>query len=174
MLTLQQLSALTLNAEVVKEAYAQAEKRLTDALDAKKVFEEKATIFLNAFVTLAVALFSGGAAFFQNGDTAAGGALAFAAVLMSLGAILFAYVLRPDEYGMLGSDPSMWLNAGTIDGPATATTQMLAYIVFYHSDRIAVSTDNNTRKAKYLQIGIELGISAPFALALIYLLLRAL
>jgi hypothetical protein len=68
MLTLAELQASTINADVAREAYIQADRHLSDLLDVKKSFEQKATTLLGAYITLSIALFGfGGAVFKESG-----------------------------------------------------------------------------------------------------------
>src|SRR4051812_27882596 len=60
MMTLESLRAADVNIDIAKEALVQAEKRLGDALDAKKVVEQKATVLFGAYVTISLALFGFG------------------------------------------------------------------------------------------------------------------
>jgi hypothetical protein len=162
MMTLEQLQDANINPSVVREAYDQAAKRLADALDTKKAFEQKAFTLLGGYLTISLALFGAGGAvhestrmqhlfvpFFVTG------------VLFVLGTVCFLLALKDDVYGALASHPDMWLNAGTIDGPDTVLPTMLAYITFYHRERIDTSVAKNNSKAQWIRWGIYLGIAAP-------------
>ena len=64
MLSLEQLKQSKINPLVAREAYLQAEKRLSDVLDTKKSVEQKASNLFSAYVTVALALFGIGGAIF--------------------------------------------------------------------------------------------------------------
>jgi hypothetical protein len=72
--------------------------------------------------------------------------------------------LMDDRYGALASNPDMWLNRGTIDGDDTALPRMLAYVAFYHQERIDQSNSANNKKATHIRYGILLGLAAPIVL----------
>ena len=66
MLSLEQLKQSKINPLVAREAYLQAEKRLSDVLDTKKSVEQKASNLFSAYVTVALALFGIGGAIFKD------------------------------------------------------------------------------------------------------------
>lgn len=78
-----------------------------------------------------------------------------------VGAIFFVLALMDKTYGALASDPDMWLKSGTIDGDDSVVPLMLAYITYYHKERISKSTDANNSKAAKIRLGIYCGGCAP-------------
>ena len=50
-LSLEEIGALNINIDVAREAYTQAEKRLQDALDTRKAFDQKAFTLFSAYIT---------------------------------------------------------------------------------------------------------------------------
>jgi hypothetical protein len=56
MLTLAELQTSVINPDVAREAYVHADRHLSDLLDVKKSFEQKAATLLSAYMTIAVAL----------------------------------------------------------------------------------------------------------------------
>ncbi len=165
MMTLEEIRNSKINPLVSREAYEQASKRLEDALDTKKAFEQKAFILFNAYIALSLALFGFGGAIFRS-DTATLHAWPFlvAGSMLLVGAALFVWALLDKGYGSLASDPDMWLNKDTIDGDDSVVPLMLAYITFYHKSRIAQSMKANNRKALFIRCGIFLGLAAPVPL----------
>jgi hypothetical protein len=168
MLTLAELQESTINPDVAREAYIQVDRHLSDLLDVKKSFEQKAATLLGAYVTLSVALFGIGGAIFKDAGVGPkvwpffGAGAAFV-----VGAWFFVAALKTGRYAAVGSTPEMWLNRGTIDGGENALPAMLAYITFHHSERIRLSEDSNERKARFISAGI---VSGPIA-ALAFLIL---
>jgi len=173
MLTLEQLRAMAVNLDIAKEALSQSEKRLGDALDAKKMVEQKATVLFGAYVTISLALF-GFAGTLARDPVHARWAVAFfiAGTVFVCGAAAFALVFRSAEYGNFGSEPSMWLQAGRIDGDHQALARMFAYLAHHHATRIEKSYASNAVKSRRLHIGMMVGvagaISLPMATAFIF------
>ncbi len=165
MLSLLEIEKLHVNPAVAREAFEQASARLADILDTKKAFEQKAFTLFSGYLTVAIAVFGVGGAIYKGDQAWSPLAVAFlvAGALFVLGSILFMLALHDSTYGALASSPDMWLNAGTIDGDATVLPRMLAYITFYHQDRIDTSTRANNRKAACIRWGIYAGVAAPFA-----------
>ena len=81
-----------------------------------------------------------------------------------LSAAFFVVALMDDHYGALASNPDMWLNRGTIDGDDTVLPRMLAYVTFYHQERIDQSNAANGAKALHIRYGILIGLTAPIVL----------
>ena len=79
--------------------------------------------------------------------------------------MLFALSLLDDDYGVLASAPDLWLRPGVIDGDEHALPAMLAYLTFYHHERIERSQAGNSRKARLVRFGVWLGAAGPFVLA---------
>lgn len=77
------------------------------------------------------------------------------------GAVCFVFALMDERYGAIASDPSMWLNKGIIDGDGSALPRMLAYITYYHQERIDISVESNNAKATHIRRGILLGVATP-------------
>lgn len=170
MMTLEDIRAAPINPAIAREAYDQACKRLADVLDTKKAFEQKAFTLFTGYVTVSLALIGvGGALLAHDGISHFVIPFWMSGALFVLGAICFVLALMDSEYGSLASSPDMWLNKGTIDGDDTVLATMLAYITFYHFDRIAKSVSGNNRKARLIRIGILLGTAAPFVLMLAFL-----
>jgi hypothetical protein len=167
MLTPESLRSSNVNFEIAKEALAQAEKRLGDALEAKKAVEQKATVLFGAYVTISLALFGFGGTLAKDSHLAARVWPIFVVgIFFVIGAAAFAYVFRSAEYGNLGSEPSMWLQAGRIDGDKDAHARMLAYLAYYHAGRIQISYDSNARKSRSLHFGMMVGVIGALALLL--------
>lgn len=166
MMTLEEIHVSKINPIIAKEAYDQASKRLADVLDTKKMFEQKAFILFNAYTALALALMSAAGVILKTEALR----IPFWPFLLSglifvAGASLFAMALLDRKYGALASDPDMWLNKGTIDGDDSVLPLMLAYLTFYHKERIKQGIESNTHKAELIRYGIFVGLAAPLALA---------
>jgi hypothetical protein len=167
MMTVEELQKSNVNAEVAKEALAQSEKLLIDVLDTKKSLEQKATTLFGTFVTIALALFGiGGALIRDNQFHQTAYAFFIAGAFFVCGAAIFVNALKPAEYGNLGSEPSMWLVSGRIDGKADALARMFAYVTHYHSRRIEISEQSNGSKRRSLNRGMWSGVTGSLALCL--------
>ena len=164
-MTLEEIRYSKINPLVSREAYDQASKRLADALDTKKAFEQKAFILFNAYIALSLALFGVGGTIYRGAmETMPAWPFLVAGSMLLFGAALFVWALLDKGYGSLASDPDMWLNKGTIDGDDGVVPLMLAYITFYHKDRITRSMDANDLKARLIRFGIFFGLAAPIPL----------
>jgi hypothetical protein len=166
-LKIEELQNLRINPGVAREAYAHAEKRLADALETKKTFEQKAFFLFNAYVAAALAAFGVVGALYRGGI---GGSNMYAFLLcgatLLIGAGLFLSALLDSEYGAMGSDPDLWLNKGTIDGEDSVLPLMLAYITHHHKTRIQKSIESNNKKASLIRCGLFVGLVAAVLLAL--------
>ncbi len=170
MLSLSELQASTINPDVAREAYVQVDRHLSDLLDVKKSFEQKAATLLGAYVTIAVALFGiGGAIFKDTGIGPKDWPFFGAGAAFVIGAWFFVAALKSGRYAAVGSTPEMWLNRGTIDGGETALPAMLAYVTFHHSERIRLCETSNESKARFITAGI---VTGPLA-AIVFLCLLA-
>jgi hypothetical protein len=175
MMTIEEIQAANINLDMAREALAQADKRLVDTLATKDALERKAGSLFGGYVTGALALFGVGATQLRDGATLTPITFCFlsSGALLLLGLALLAIVFFTREYGATGSTPCMWLRQGTIDAKdsASALPHMLAYICFYHDERIKRSERANLTKVELLQWAIVLGVAAPVPL-LILLFLR--
>jgi len=128
MMTLKEIERSNVNKDVAREAYEQAAKRLTDALETKKSYEQKAFTLFNAYLTISLALFGVGSALYKD-DGFAFPVIAFwvCGGIFVFGAVFFVLALMDERYGALASSPDMWLNRGTIDGDDTVLPRMLAW-----------------------------------------------
>lgn len=175
MMTLNEIREAKINPLVAREAYEHASQRLSDTLETKKSFEQKAFTLFSGYITASTALFGIGGVLLKDPATRHY-VLPFisAGFVLVLGAMFFVWALRDRHYGALASDPDMWLNRGTIDGDDSVVPLMLAYITFYHKERISTSTVENDGKAKKIRIGIYLGLTAPFVLFGMFVVQRCL
>jgi hypothetical protein len=172
MLTLAELQASKINAAVAREAYIQVDRHLSDVLDVKKSFEQKATTLLGAYVTISVALFGiGGAIFKDSGVGPKVWPFFGAGIAFIVGAWFFVAALKTGKYAAVGSTPEMWLNQGILDGGESALPAMLAYITFHHSERIRLSEKSNETKARYIGAGIIAGPAAAIVFLILLLVL---
>jgi hypothetical protein len=155
----------TINAEIVREALNQAEKRLTDLLDLKKQVEERANNLLKFFSTLTIAGVSA-ASYLQAKNHEAfiffGVFASFSAVSM----ILLSFTFRGSVYGTMGSTPSMWLESKVLRGNKKTLTKMLAYITYYYQNRIDKSKRSNETKIRLVDWSENIAI-AGFVIALL-------
>lgn len=172
MMSLEEIRDANVNLAVAREALSQANARLSDVLDTKKTFEQKAFTLFNGYLTVSLALFGvGGAIYKTDGLTHTVQSFWITALLVLLGVVLFVLALRGGKYGALGSNPSMWLNSGTIDGAENvALPHMIAYVAWHHESRIDTSIRQNNRKAHLINWGVWIGAAAPVLLiALLWL-----
>jgi hypothetical protein len=66
MMTLAELQNAEINPLIAREAYDHAAKRLADALDTKKAFEQKAFTLFGGYLTISLALLGAGSAVYTN------------------------------------------------------------------------------------------------------------
>lgn len=165
MLTLEEIRYSKINPTVAREAYVQADRRLADVLDTKKAFEQKAFTLFNAYIAISLALLGVAGTIYKSGAVPGQAwPLVVVGLIFVVGASLFVVALLDQGYGALASDPDMWLNKGTIDGEDSVLPLMLAYITFYHKDRISKSVEANNAKARLIRCGIFVGAIAPVIL----------
>lgn len=165
MMTLQDLQHADINPLVAREAYDQASRRLEDILDTKKAFEQKAFTLFSGYLTVTIAVVGiGGAVFKDHGVTHLVVSLWLSGLLFGIGALFLMLALLDKGYGTMASDPSMWLTKDTIDGPDSRLPLMLAYVTYYHQERIDRSITANDTKARWIRWAIIMGFVAPFAL----------
>jgi len=168
-LTLAELKKSTIEEDVAKEAYAQAEKLLTDMLETKKAFDQRAATLLTGFTTLALALTGAGGAFLAGQPLAAHAptylpyAFFAASVPLIIAAWTMVRVLQARPYGNLGSAPDVWLQAGVIDTPK-AVGPRLARVTFYMRERIRVSNESNNARGSLIRLGSWFALSSPVIL----------
>jgi hypothetical protein len=121
LMTPAQIQGCVVQPDVIKEAYGQVEKRLSDMLETKKSFEQRASTLLASFSALALALIGAGGAFFTSqplvGHAPKGLPYAFfiASIPMILALWSMVRALQPVRAGNLGSTPDFWLRPGVID-----------------------------------------------------------
>lgn len=168
MMTLGELQGISINPEVARVAYEHAEKRLTDALATKASHEQKAFALLAACVTVSLAAFGVAGIAMARTDhwESMGLPFFFAGGAYSAGAVLALLALNTRTYGSIGSDPSMWLTPGIIDGGEKALPAMLAYLTYFHHDRIVQSAQSNQLKAKLIWWCVMVGVASPVILAI--------
>jgi F0F1-type ATP synthase assembly protein I len=165
MMTLQDIEAATINEDVAREAYTQAEKRLEDTLATKASYEQKAFTLLAAYITVAIALFTVSGLFrFLNDARGLTPAFLIVGIIYTVGAAVSLVALWDQMYGTLGSAPCMWLRHGVIDGDGKALPANLAYVTFFHQARIDAGVAANRSKAKLVRGVIIIGMVATFIL----------
>lgn len=170
MMTLEELQLSTINGAVAREAYTQVDRHLLDLLDVRKSLEQKAATLMGAYVTISLALFGVGGAFFKDAGTITKVWPFFGAgLIFFVGALCFIAALKSGQYAAVGSTPEMWLNRGTIDGSDNAVAAMLAYITFHHRERIAICIKGNGQKIRWIDFGIFLGPMAPIVFLILFL-----
>lgn len=167
MLKIEEIQNLRINSSVAREAYVHADKRLTDVLETKKTFEQKAFFLFNAYMAVSLAVFGVVGVLHRSGAKDSNMyALLLCGVLLVVGAVLFLIALLDSDYGTVGSDPDLWLNKGTIDGEDSVLPLMLAYITHHHKNRIQKSIASNNKKASLIRHGLFAGLAATAMLAL--------
>ena len=168
MMTLDEIRTAEINPQIAREAYSQASMRLGDILETKKSYEQKAFTLFSGYLTVTLALFGvGGTIFSHDGPNQTVLAFAVAGIIFAIGAMCLVVALLDADYGAVASDPDMWLRKDTIDGPDSRLGLMLAYITFYHQERIDMSVESNLNKARWIRRAIFCGIAAPVSLGLL-------
>lgn len=172
MLSLKQLQSGKVNEAVAREAYIQVDRYLTDILATRNLYDQKATALMSAFITISLALFGIGGAIFQKNVADVTAVPFFASgIIFLLGAGFFIAALKAGTFGAVGSTPEMWLSKGVIDGRKNAVAHMLAYLVYYHSERIEISVRGNRLKSRLIGTGIVIGANGPLIFMLLFMTL---
>ncbi len=164
MMTLDEIKAARINPAIAREAYSQASQRLADALATKTGHEQKAFGLLTGYVTVSLALFSVFGFLAGSENDALAPPFLVAGFMFVLGAAILVVSIWDSDYGTLGSDPKMWLEAGIIDGNDAVLSTMLAYVVYHHAQRIEISANSNRAKARRIRLGIGVGVVALLVL----------
>src|SRR5882757_6670627 len=107
MMTLEEIEKSQVSLDVAREAYDQASKRLTDMLETKKAFEQKAFTLLSGYLALSIALFGVAAALYKDHGLSST-FVSFMLVELTLiaGAICFVFALMDERYGAIASNPN--------------------------------------------------------------------
>lgn len=164
-MTLDDIANSIINSDVAREAHAQVSRRLEDALMTKTAHEQKAFALLAAYITIALAAFAvAGWAANQDTQRTLFGPFFFIGVIYTIAAGGSGCALLPRDYGTLGSDPSVWLRHGVINGDAKALAATFAYETYFHYERIAASAAANRSKALLIRVCILVGVIAPAVL----------
>lgn len=170
LMTPEEIQACTVQPDVAKEAYAQVEKRLTDLLETKKSFEQRASTLLTGFSALALALVGAGGAFFTS-QPLVGHApkylpfAFFAAAIPMIWAVWYMVrAQQPISAGLLGSTPDFWLRPGVIDAPGNVVPAVQAYVVYYMADRINTTERANSVREMLLLDGCMRALAAAAVL----------
>ena len=162
MMTLQEIQKANINPKAAEQAYAEAEKRLTDLLATKAGFETKASTLFSVYITIALALFgAGGTVYSDSGLTALVLGLWVTGCAFVLGSAFFVMALRRQKFGVLGSDPELWLLPDVIAGGDSAVAFNLAYITYHCKNRIQISEASLRSKGHWIEAGIWVGVFAP-------------
>jgi hypothetical protein len=170
LMTLAQIQACTVQPDVAKEALAQVEKRMTDLLEIKKSYEQRASTLLTGFSALALALLGAGGAFFTSQTLVVHGfkylpfAFFVAAAPMILAVWQMVRAQQPIGAGTLGSTPDIWLRQGVIDATGNVVPVMQAYVVHYMADRINQTERANGIREVLIIRGCRLALAAPVVL----------
>lgn len=165
MLTKEEIGSLAVNLEVAREAHKDVEKRLIDVLDVRKTVEQKATTLFGFYITIALALFGvGGALLRETSLNLSAWPFMAAGGVFVAGAVCFIWANWPMTYGFLGSNPSMWLVRGRVDGGPEALADMLAFLVHDQEIKIKVSWASNAQKVLALRCGMA---AAPVGAAVL-------
>jgi hypothetical protein len=159
-MTLEEIERSQVNLDIAREAFDQASKRLADMLDTKKAFEQKAFTLFGVAATL----------YKDHGLSFTVVSFVIVELTLIAGAVCFVFALMDEKYGAVASDPNMWLNKGTIDGDETVLPRMLAYVTYYHQERIDISIESNNAKTTHIRRGILLGVATPIISGLLLLL----
>ncbi len=153
-----------INAEVVRESHAQVTQLLSDLLEAKRSFDQKALSLFAAYVTVTLAAFGLAA---NAASTASPlhemfGPLLGVGVSFGLGAFMFVLALWDANYGALGSAPSTWLRADVaLSRDERMVHRVLASVVRRYQERIVASDKSNSTKVLFIRAGIVMGAAAP-------------
>jgi hypothetical protein len=164
-MSLEEIQNCEIHSDTIKETIKQSEKRLLDVLDTRKTHDQKAFILFNGYITISIALFSIGAAFYKHHYMFK--PFFSTCFIFVLGALCFMISLIDSKYGALGSNPKMWLRKGVLDGDDDSYKISLAYLAYYYQNRIKQSISSNNKKANWVRGGIIIGFIATVILGLL-------
>jgi hypothetical protein len=172
MMTLEEIyHTENVNEGIIREALKQAEQRLTEQVDIQKTLHQRIHDTLKGYVTLSIFLIGIAATLHQ---TAPESPLFFALMATSAafiaGVALLVFAQRPMNYGVLGSDPSIWLKPEIITGKPQALIKMLAYELHHAQDKINQSRKSNQHKSTLFSFSITVALIAPVIFAMLILL----
>lgn len=171
LMTPTQIQKCAVQPEVIKEAYGQVEKRLSDMLETKKSFEQRASWLLTSFSALALALLGAGGMFFTSQPLVGRGpsGLPYAFFVASIPMIVAMWrmvsALKPLPAGNLGSTPDFWLRPGVIDAAANVAPVVQAYVVYYMAERINATEEANALRENCILWGCWCAFATPVVLA---------
>ncbi|QCI93360.1 hypothetical protein [Novosphingobium sp. EMRT-2] len=146
-----------INQDVAREAFAQAERYLTDVIENKDRIDQRCFILLAGYlpVTLAVA----------SGKPDLWGALA--ALLLTAGSVSLLLALRALPYPAVAVSPAAYMMEGIIDGDERALPIAQAALAHDAIEKIAIAVKSNRMKLRMLGFAIWCGALSIAALAAI-------
>ena len=156
MLTESELAARTINAEVAREAFLQADVMLIDVLDNRKALEQRAFILLAGYLPYTGSIIPAAAASW--------GAKA-ALIAAALGIVLLLASFRGMTYPARGTSPRAWINAGIIDGSESALAHTHAHLARQMADRIDLGIKANGSKLRLINAALACGAASIVVLA---------
>jgi len=160
-----------INIDIVKEAVNQAEKRLIDIIDAKKVVEKKLLhVSIILFVFGSVGLWCTISLLPQ---TILAYTIGLLCVLYLYGSSIWvgikAFAISNSAY--IGSNPFYWFTEDTIETDKNGYATMLGYLAIDYQCRIDSTLKAQQLKVKYLKSSIGIFTLSP-VLLLLKLLIR--
>ena len=152
---------------MAKAILDQAEKRFSDAIDTKKMQEVKAQVLLPISALGVAGAFLGLMPVTANTQLLVFSLQAYASLAFLFATICFAMALKPQDYGMNGSDPAVWLVGGVADSQEVViVARMMALTALRHATSIKLAIAANTAKSKWINRGIVGGLLAALGLVL--------
>jgi len=150
-----------INLSIVNNGILEAKSRLKDALETKRLLDQKTFVLLKGYMLTSIALILALVFFISSKPIT----LIFISFIISafffcFGIVFLLISLKSANYGTLGNYPDCWLQEGIIDGDQDTHSTMLTYILHAYHDKIWQSDDSNIRKSGFLNLGILSGIIA--------------
>lgn len=165
LLTIEEIQALDIDADIIKEAISRADVQLADLISNFTLLDKKANAYLIGYGMLAAsaATLSKVAGFNEI-------ALISASLIFLFGSIFATMSMSGLKCPVLGTHPSFWLsNASYINGEVPRD-KMLAYLLRYQADTIDEVISLSKKKASRLAI-VEWTAPVAILISLIIMLI---
>lgn len=147
LLTIEEIQALDVDADIIREAISKAEIQLADLISNFTLLDKKANSYLIGYGTLAAS-----AAALSKITGFNEMALISTSVIFLCGSIFATLSMSGLKCPLLGTHPSFWLSASSYINGEVSREKMLAYLLRYQADTIDELISLNQKKASRLAL----------------------
>jgi hypothetical protein len=154
-----------INKEAVEFFLKLAEDRLADSLGNRKDLENKAFILFAGYTASISALLA-------LSERLGSPLMGLSIGLFIAGLICLGFCIKTRQYGVMGREPRIWLNDDVYikRQDKNYTALFKAYVLHDYDDHIEISVNQNSVKAKLINIALSLGGLAIIPLALMLII----